>query len=159
IPIGLFLLLLTGVGPLFAWRKTSVESLKKAFLWPVILSILTCGVLIAFGLRSFYAAVSFTLCVFVFSTIFQEFYKGARVRARNTGERFLAALTNLTLKNKRRYGGYIVHFAIVVIFVGLTGNAFNIEAKKQLKRGEEMQVGRYTLRLTDYQEGDTPNYQ
>jgi cytochrome c-type biogenesis protein CcmF len=159
IPIGLFLLLLTGIGPLFAWRKTSVESLKKAFFWPVILSILTCAGLIAFGLRNFYAAVSFTLCVFVFATIFQEFYKGAMVRARNTGERFLAALVNLTLKNKRRYGGYIVHFAIVVIFVGLTGNAFNVEEKKVLKRGDEMQVGRYMLRVTDYQEADTPNYQ
>src|SRR5688572_25697687 len=158
IPIGLFLLFLTGVGPLFAWRKTSLESLKKAFRWPVIISVVTCAGLIAAGMRHFYAVVCFTLCMFVLATIVQEFYKGASVRARNTGENFLNAIINLTLKNKRRYGGYIVHLAIVVIFVGLAGNAFNVEEKKYLKPGEEMQVGRYSLKLIKYEEGDTPNY-
>ncbi len=159
IPIGLFLLFLTGVGPLFAWRKTSIESLKKAFIWPVVISAVSCIVLIAGGMRNFYAVVSFTLCVFVFVTIVREFYKGASVRAGNTGENFLAAITNLTLKNKRRYGGYIVHFGVVVIFVGLTGNAFNKEIQKTVNRGEAIQIGRYTLRMVDYKEGDDPNYQ
>jgi cytochrome c-type biogenesis protein CcmF len=158
IPIGLFLLFLTGVGPLFAWRKTSLESLKKAFRWPVIISVVSCAGLIAAGMRHFYAVVSLTLCVFVTVTIVQEFYKGTSVRAKNTGENFLNAIINLTLKNKRRYGGYIVHFAIVVIFVGLTGNAFNLDEKKYLKPGEQMQIGRYALKLINYQEGDTPNY-
>ena len=159
VPIGLFLLFLTGVGPLFAWRRTSVESLKKAFFWPVILAGSACVILVATGMRAFYAVVSFTLCVFVIVTIVREFYKGASVRARNTGENFLAAMTNLTLKNKRRYGGYIVHFGVVVIFVGLTGNAFNKESQRTLNRGEAMQIGRYTLKMVDYKEEDTPNYQ
>jgi cytochrome c-type biogenesis protein CcmF len=68
------------------------------------------------------------------------------------------ALVNLTLKNKRRYGGYIVHFAIVLIFVGLTGNAFNLDTISQIKPGEEFKIGKYTIRMVDYKEGDTPNY-
>src|SRR5206468_9802397 len=159
IPIGLFLLFLTGVGPLFAWRKTSVESLRKAFFWPVIFSVPFCATLMIAGMRDFYAVVSFTLCVFVLITVVREFYKGASVRAKNTGESFLSAIVNLTLKNKRRYGGYIVHVAIVVIFVGLTGNAFNKEVQQKLSKGESMHIGRYMLRMVDYREADTPNYQ
>ena len=158
IPIGLFLLFLTGVGPLFAWRKTSLESLKKAFVWPVAFSLVAAVALVAAGMRSFYAVMSFTLCVFVVATIVQEFYKGASVRSRNTGEGMGAALVNLTLRNKRRYGGYIVHFGVVVIFVGLTGNAFNQEAMQTLQRGQSLELGRYSLKLMDYAEGDDPNY-
>jgi len=159
IPIGLFLLFLTGVGPLFAWRKTSLESLRKAFAWPAVFSAATLVILVAAGMRNFYALVSFTLCMFVTVTIVEEFHKGAGIRAKNTGENYLAAMLNLTLKNKRRYGGYIVHFAIVVMFVGLTGNAFNLEKREQLKPGQEMTLGNYTLRLVDYREGNTPNYE
>ena len=159
IPIGLFLLFLTGVGPLFAWRKTSLESLKKAFLWPVIFSAVVCVGLIAARLGSFYVVVSLTLCMFVAVTIVEEFYKATRIRMKNTAENFLLAVTNLTLKNKRRYGGYIVHFAIVLIFLGLTGNAFNRESSALLGPGEEMKIGRYTLKMVDYQKGETPNYQ
>jgi cytochrome c-type biogenesis protein CcmF len=159
IPIGLFLLFLTGVGPLFAWRKTSLESLRKAFYWPGILAVLTLAVLLAAGMRNFYAVTCFTLCVFVTVTIVEEFYKGARIRSKNAGENLLVAAVNLTLKNKRRYGGYIVHFAIVVIFVGLAGNAFNRDETAQLARGEEMKIGRYTLKLIDAKEGDQANYQ
>ncbi len=159
IPIGMFLLFLTGVGPLFAWRKTSVESLRKAFTGSALLAVALCAGLLAAGMRNPYAVMSFTLCMFVTGTIVQEFYKGARVRAKNSGENFARALLNLTLKNKRRYGGYIVHFAIVLIFIGLTGNAFNREATMQMARGDELKIGSYTLKMTDYREGETANYQ
>jgi cytochrome c-type biogenesis protein CcmF len=159
IPIGLLLLLLTGVGPLFAWRRTSLESLRKAFFWPAILSVITCIGLLAGGMRSFYSVVCLTLCAFVLGTIIEEFYKGARIRAKNRGENFLSALVHLTLRNKRRYGGYIVHLSIVVIFVGLTGNAFNREATRQLTTGEELKIGDYSIKMAGFQEGQTPNYQ
>jgi cytochrome c-type biogenesis protein CcmF len=159
IPIGLFLLFLTGVGPVFAWRKTSMESLKKAFFWPGIFSVAICAILILTGMRSIYSVISFTLCAFVTVTIAEEFYKAARIRAKNSGENFLLAVTNLTLKNKRRYGGYVVHFAMVLIFVGLTGNAFNRESSQQMLPGDEMKIGHYTLRMVNYREGDNPNYQ
>jgi len=158
IPIGLLLLLLTGVGPLFAWRKTSIESLKKAFFLPGVFAIATLAVLLAAGMRNFYTLMCLTLAVFVTVTIFEEFYKAARIRAKSNGENFLIALTRLTLKNKRRYGGYVVHFGIVLIFVGLSGNAFNQEASQTMAPGDTMKIGDYTLKLTDYREADTPNY-
>jgi cytochrome c-type biogenesis protein CcmF len=159
IPIGLLLLLLTGIGPLFAWRKTSVQSLKRAFLWPVIVSVVTCAGLLAGGMRNFYTLVCLTLSSFVLLTIIEEFYKGARIRVKNRGESFPIAIANLTLKNKRRYGGYIVHLAIVIIFVGLSGSAFNREETRQLATGQEMTIGDYSLKMSGFKEGQTANYQ
>jgi cytochrome c-type biogenesis protein CcmF len=158
IPIGLFLLLLTGVGPLFAWRKTSIESLKKAFFLPGILSVVSCAILLAAGLRDFYTVICLTLCVFVTVTIVEEFYKATRIRAKHKGENFLVAITRLTLKNKRRYGGYIVHFGVVLAFIGLTGNVFNREVDQTMTPGDELKIGDYTLKMQKYEEGETPNY-
>jgi cytochrome c-type biogenesis protein CcmF len=159
IPIGLILLFLTGIGPLFAWRKTSLQSLGKASLWPLLFSAVACIGLVAGGMRNFYTIVCLTLCVFVTITIIEEFYLGAQIRTRSRGENFLVAITKLILKNKRRYGGYIVHFAIVLMFAGLAGNAFNREVTQLLKSGQEMTIGDYTLKMTGLQEGETPNYQ
>jgi cytochrome c-type biogenesis protein CcmF len=158
IPIGLFLLFLTGVGPLFAWRKTSVESLKKAFFLPGILSVAACAALLIGGMRDFYAVICLTLCVFVTVTIVEEFLKAASIRMKSNRENFVVAMIGLTLKNKRRYGGYIVHFGVVLIFVGLTGNAFNREVSQTMAVGDELRIGDYTLKLTDYKENETPNY-
>jgi cytochrome c-type biogenesis protein CcmF len=158
IPIGLFLLFLTGVGPLFAWRQTSIESLRKAFFWPGILSVGSCAALLAAGMRSFYSVVCLTLCVFVTVTIVEEFYKATVIRMKGTGENPAAALVRLTLKNKRRYGGYVVHFGVVLMFVGLTGNAFNREVTQTMAVGDVLKIGDYTLKLADYKESETPNY-
>ena len=159
IPVGLLLLFLTGVGPLFAWRRTSLESLKKAFLWPVIFAALTVTSLVAGGMRNFYSIVCLTLCAFVLVTILEEFYKGARIRAKNKNESFPAALVNLTLRNKRRYGGYVIHLSIVLIFVGLAGNAFNRETTADLTTGEELEIGDYSIKMAGFEEGQTSNYQ
>ena len=159
VPIGLLLLLLTGIGPLFAWRKTSLSSLKKAFIWPVIIAAIACAGLLLGGMRHFYVLVCLTLCAFVLVTIFQEFYKGAQTRVRSRGESFPTALLNLALANRRRYGGYIVHFSVVLMFIGFAGNAFNKEATLHLKPGQEDKIGEYTLKLADFQEGQTPTYQ
>jgi cytochrome c-type biogenesis protein CcmF len=110
-------------------------------------------------MRSFYAITCLTLCLFVSSTIVEEFYKGATVRVESRGENFFVALKNLTLKNKRRYGGYIVHFAVVLIFVGLSGNAFNRESTQQLTTGQEMKIGDYSLKMAGFRQGQTANYQ
>src|SRR5579883_162507 len=83
VPIGLFLLFLTGVGPLFSWRRTSVESLRRNFQWPGILSLVLIGALIAAGMRSFYALISFGFCLFVALTVMIEFYKGGRTRRKS----------------------------------------------------------------------------
>jgi cytochrome c-type biogenesis protein CcmF len=159
IPIGLFLLFLTGVGPLFAWRKTSVDSLKRAFFLPGIFSVATCAGLLAAGMRNFYTVVCFTLCMFVTVTIVEEFFKATRLRMQGQGENVLVALIRLTLKNKRRYGGYIVHFGVVLMFIGLAGNAFNQEVNQTMAPGDELKIGDYTLKLTKFERGETPNYE
>jgi cytochrome c-type biogenesis protein CcmF len=158
IPVGLFLLFLTGVGPLLAWRKTSLRSLRKNFLWPFFVGAVAGVVFVVGGVRGFYPLVSLCLCVFVAATIFVEFYRGIRVRMRAHGEMMHEACLRLIGKNKRRYGGYIVHFAIVLIFIGFTGNAFNRETQGHVTEGETVSIGGYTLLCTELGEGTDPNY-
>ena len=158
IPIGLFLLLLTGVGPLIAWRRSSFESLKKAFLWPTAGGVVITGVLFAFGIRHFYALMSFALCAFVLITIAMEFVKGARAIASKTGQNLIMAMVELTHRNTRRYGGYIVHVAIVMMFIGFTGAAFNKERTIEVGMGDKFTLGRYELKVASIQEGQNPNY-
>jgi cytochrome c-type biogenesis protein CcmF len=129
IPIGLIVLFLTGVGPLVAWRKNSPGTLRRNFRIPGVAALVTAALLLVFKVWNIYALVSFSLCSFVVATIASEFWRGARARQKSTGESFFAGLVNLTLRNKRRYGCYIVHLALVLIFLGFTGNAFNTDAQ------------------------------
>ena len=158
IPIALFLLLLTGVGPLIAWRRSSFESLKKAFLWPTAGGIVLAGVLFGLGIRHPYALMSFGLCFFVLITVAIEFLKGARAIAAKTGQNLLRAMVELTHRNTRRYGGYIVHVAIVMMFIGFTGAAFNKERTLQVAMGDRFELGRYQLKVTEIKEGQNDNY-
>jgi cytochrome c-type biogenesis protein CcmF len=158
IPIGLVLLFLTGVGPLFAWRKTSVTSLRKNFQMPAIVALAVGAVLFALGVRQFYPQVSLMLCVFVTLTIVMEFYRGARVISQKSGRSLIGSAVTLTQRNTRRYGGYIIHFGMVLIFVGITGSAFNVDKEAELLKGERMELGPYTLRLSDMTGEDNANY-
>jgi cytochrome c-type biogenesis protein CcmF len=121
--------------------------------------VIVCAALVVGGMRNFSAIACLTLSTFVIATIVEEFYKGTRVRIKTKGENLLSAAANLIMKNKRRYGGYVVHLSIAMIFIGFAGNAFNRETTQGLSRGEEMSIGAYTLKMTEYQEGQTPTYQ
>jgi len=158
VPIGLFLLLLTGVGPLIAWRRSSLESLKKAFFWPTILGAVVMAGLLAAGVRHFYALMSFGLCVFVMGTIVMEFWKGSRAIAAKSGQNLLMAAVELTHRNTRRYGGYIVHMAMVFMFIGFTGAAFNKDSTNEVRIGDSFTIGRYELKVRDLLDGDNDNY-
>lgn len=158
IPIALGILLLTGVGPVLAWRKTSKEGIKRNFFPPTILGILSIGISLAFGIRHIYALISIGLCSFVTSTIVLEFYKGAVARSKSTQENLFTSVINLTRKNKRRYGGYIIHFGMVLIFVGITGKAFESEAHFEIGVGEEFAIKDYVIKLTEIEEGENKNY-
>ena len=158
IPIGLFLLFLTGVGPLFAWRRTSIESLRRNFQWPLAAALVLVAGLAAAGLRHAYALTSFGLCLFVAWTIAAEFYKGARAIRTRTGRNLLLAAVELTHRNTRRYGGYIVHLAIVLMFIGFTGSAFNLDTTAQVKVGDTIRLGRYDIKVKDVRESDNENY-
>jgi cytochrome c-type biogenesis protein CcmF len=158
IPIGLFLLVLTGVGPLFAWRRTSAESLRRNFQWPGIASVALAGALLAGGVRSFYALISFSFCLFVALTVLLEFFKGARAIGAKSGMNLLRATVELTHRNTRRYGGYLVHMGIVLMFIGFTGAAFNKSDVKEMNTGDTLNLGRYQLKVANLLEGDEGNY-
>ncbi len=158
VPIGLFLLFLTGVGPLFSWRKTSVESLRRNFQWPGVASVVLVAALIAAGMRSFYALISFGFCLFVALTVIVEFFKGARSIAAKSGFSFPHAVVELTHRNTRRYGGYLVHMGIVLIFIGLTGKAFNQSDTREMAQGDTMQLGHYSLHMNRMEQGENDNY-
>jgi cytochrome c-type biogenesis protein CcmF len=158
IPIAMFLLLLTGVGPLIAWRKSSFDSLRRAFLWPTIAGVTVAAGLAAMGVRSFYALVSFALCTFVLVSVAMEFVKGANAIASKDKSSFISSMIELTHRNTRRYGGYLVHVGVVVMFIGFTGKAFDIQKTVEVEKGDMVALGKYDLRLVDIQQGQNPNY-
>ncbi len=158
IPIGLFLLFLTGVGPLIAWRRSSLQSLQKSLFWPSAFGVATGAVSLSLGARGFYPLVCYMLSGFVAAGIAIEFYKGARAIQRRSGAWFGAAVTQLTLRNTRRYGGYVVHFGIVLAFVGLSGAAFQAQKQAELKPGQSLEIREYRLTLTRVEGSDSDNY-
>jgi cytochrome c-type biogenesis protein CcmF len=109
-------------------------------------------------MRHFYSMVCLILCVFVMATILAEFHRGANARRRQ-GESYLEALWILTFRNTRRYGGYIVHIAMVFLFVGFAGAGFNREVQKEMAPGESVEIGSYTLTLEQVKKNDNPNYE
>src|SRR5215467_12483157 len=145
-PIGLILLFLTGVGPLLGWRKSTLSNIQRQFTWPTLFGVVTGGALFALGLRNWGSLACFTLSAFVLGTVIQEFSWGASIRRKNTGTDFLTALIGLVGRNKRRYGGYIVHVGIVLMFIGFAGGAYKIDQQTALKLGDKITVGRYTIR-------------
>src|SRR5579885_1451339 len=158
VPIGLFLLFLTGVGPLIAWRRSSLASLKRAFLWPTVAGAALMIALIAAGMRHPYALLSFGLCAFVACTIIAEFYKGARAISAKSGANLFASAIELTHRNTRRYGGYIVHMGIVFMFIGFTGWAFRLDETIEVQPGSVARIGHYQLRVADITQGENDNY-
>jgi cytochrome c-type biogenesis protein CcmF len=158
VPMALFLLLLTGIGPLIAWRKSSVESLKRAFLWPTIAGLGVGAILLIAGVRSFYGLMSLMLCTFVIMTVAIEFFKGATAIRAKSGNNLLLSMVELTHRNTRRYGGYIVHIGVVIIFIGFTGQAFSTDKDAELSLGQSTTIGRYTLTAEKLESGANPNY-
>ena len=158
IPIGLFLLFLTGVGPLLAWRRASSEGLRRNFQWPFVGMLALMGGLFAAGIHHIYALMTFGLCLFVTMTIAQEFWKGASAIAKKEATNVLSGMIELTHRNTRRYGGYLVHMGIVVMFIGFAGAAFNKDSTVEVEQGKSFQLGRYDLKVTSVNNGQTDNY-
>jgi cytochrome c-type biogenesis protein CcmF len=158
IPIAIFLMFLTGVGPLLAWRKASTNSLKRNFLIPAGIALAAGVALFFMGVDHFYAWLASVMAIFVALTIFREFYKGARARSSGTGENFAQAVVNLTLRNTRRYGGYIVHFGFVLLFIGWAGQAFTTDTDATAGVGDTITMRQYVLRVDRLGVEETPNY-
>ena len=152
-PIGLTLLFLMGVCPLIAWRKTTLKNFLKKILFPSLVSIAGAAVLYLLQIRSVIALITLTLCIFVSINLFLEFFNGARTRHSLLKESYLKALWNLVARNKRRYGGHIIHFGVVLLFMAMSGSAFNMEKQITVNKGESFKVKKYTLRydaLSEY---------
>ncbi len=148
VPIGLILLFLTGIGPGIAWRKATLSHLRYQFVWPTVACAVAVAICLALGLQTSWAAViCFGFCAFTTTTIVQEFLRGISIRRRNTGSDALSALLGMVIKGKRRYGGYIVHVGIVLMFVGFAGTAYQKETELRVAPGSSQTVGKYTLRF------------
>src|SRR6476646_9862117 len=164
VPVALFLLLLTALGPLLAWRRTSLESLKRNFLGPA-LGALAIGVLMmVLGVRPwkdvayFYSLMAAMLAALVIFTVISEFVRGGKVISRHTGFGLFGSMVHLWHRNTRRYGGYIVHFGVAVVIIGILGTPFNREKEKEMGFGDKMTIGPYTLVCESYTQDDNPNY-
>ena len=154
VPIGLVLLLLTGIGPLLAWRKSTLGNLVYQFAWPVGLAVATAGGLAAIGFRVWVSGLCFALCAFVVGTISQEFVRGAIVRRGATGTDIVTALVGLVMRSRRRYGGYVVHIGIVLMFLGFAGSGFKLEQQVLMNPGDEVELGRFLVRYERVSETD-----
>src|SRR6185503_5243585 len=120
-PVGLALLLLTGTGPLLAWRKSALKNLRDQFLWPLAAAVVTGAGVMALGIPLWASGLCFALCGYVVGTVVQEFWRGGKIRRKNTGTDMVTAIIGLVGRNKRRYGGYIVHVGVVLICLGFAG--------------------------------------
>jgi cytochrome c-type biogenesis protein CcmF len=164
VPTALLLLLLTAVGPLLAWRKTSLESLKRNFLFPAVGALSIGGMMILFGVRPwedpsyFYATMAAVLAALVIFTVVSEFLRGGRVIAGKTQQNLVAAMVQLCHRNTRRYGGYIVHFGVALVVIGILGTPFNQEVEKEMGFGDRISIGPYTLVCQSYTQDDNANY-
>lgn len=168
VPIGIFLLFLTGVGPLLPWRAASLRAIRRNFLlpalavWATVIGGIAAGMRPwqdgAFDIGRFYALVGFALAAGVLTAIFSEFLRGAGVIARQTRRNLFAAIYLLIRRNTRRYGGYIVHIGVVVAMIGLAGAAFNRNVEGELALHDRLGIGPYTLESVGVSQDTNANY-
>ena len=140
VPLGLALLAMTGIGPLIAWRRASIPNLQRQFAVPLTSGVFVLLILLVAGVRDLGALMATSIGGFVLGTVVQEFARGARARHRQYGEPTPYAIVQLLARNRRRYGGYIVHVAIVLLFVAFAGMAFKTETEATLRPGESAEL-------------------
>jgi cytochrome c-type biogenesis protein CcmF len=155
---GLPLLLLMGIGPLIAWRRASWRAVSQAFLLPAGLALAAGVGLVAAGAgTSIPGLIAYTFSAFVLASIVYEFVRGTRARRALSAGTWLGAFTSLVGRNRRRYGGYVVHAAIVLLAIGIAGsNAYQTVREQRLAVGQSMQVGAYTLVYRGSERKNTP---
>jgi len=168
LPIGLFLLFLTGIGPLLAWRSTSLRSIRRNFVLPGIAMGVALVALILSGVHPWsagddmqaeiFSLITFSLAAGVITAIGSEFLRGAGVVSTQTGKNLFASMILLVRRNTRRYGGYLVHFGIVVMFIGIAGGAFNQSREQEMGFGDTLQLGPYRLVCQSFTQDSNPNF-
>lgn len=160
VPLALVLVLLSGIGPIIAWRRATLANARRNFLVPLIAAALTLGVLLLAGVQGRPGALAmFSIAAFVFASVGQEFVRGVRARRAMAGEPAPRALVSLVRRNRRRYGGYIVHVGIAVMFIGVAASSsFQHASELTLNPGQSTRVGAYTVRYVKPTATITPRY-
>jgi len=167
VPVGLALIFLTGIGPLLPWRSTSFRAIRRNFILPCIAILATAAILIACGVHpwqdddatpSIYALVCFSLSAGVITSITSEFLRGAGVVRAQTGKNLAASTILLIRRNTRRYGGYFIHYGIIVLFIGLAGSAFNQSKELEMGDGDSLQLNGYKLVCQSFSQDSNLNY-
>jgi cytochrome c-type biogenesis protein CcmF len=157
-PLSLAIVILIGVCPLLGWRKTSSERLMKRLLYPGIIALAVAVLLFVAGITEPFALLSFAVCAFVASSTLWEFLRDTLARHRSTGEDHLLAFRRLITKNRRRYGGYLVHLSMVIIVMGVVGSSlYQTEYQVTLTEGERVAVEDYTLEQEAFWVESSPN--
>lgn len=160
-PIFLALVILIGICPLVGWRRATKENLIRNFLKPLAFGIATNVMLFIFGIRDAGGLVSFGVAAFVLATIALEFYRGALAQMRHASRREnpLAALFNLVERNRRRYGGYIIHIGVMLMVIGIAGSTFyKTDVQTNVKKGETITLRNYTVRYDGLKEVQRENH-
>jgi cytochrome c-type biogenesis protein CcmF len=160
VPLALILVLLSGIGPVIAWRRATLANARRNFLAPTVTALVALAVLLASGVTQKPLALAMFCCAaFVLGSVGQEFYRGARARRAMAGEPAPLALLALVRRNRRRYGGYIVHIGIAVLFVGVAASSsFQHTSELSLSPGQSTRVGAYTVRYVRPTATLTPRY-
>jgi cytochrome c-type biogenesis protein CcmF len=162
---GLLLLFLTGAGPIISWKKITANNFQRMFLLPLVIGLvggaLTWGflALIKEETSPLYSVLCVSVGTFVVVAIFAEFYRGAKLRAKRQKTSLLNGLNLLIQRNKRRYGGYIIHIGIVILYIGIMGSkGYFLLESKSMTLGESIEVGKYKLTMIDSFEKEYGNY-
>jgi cytochrome c-type biogenesis protein CcmF len=164
VPIGLFLLLLTGTAPLLGGRGASFKRVRKNFVAPGIAGAVTAVVLIACGIHpwadrgALYSLLCFSFSAFVITAIGTEVFRGAISLKQQSGKGLFSSMWQLFTANTRRHGAFIVHFGIVLMFIGFAGSAFNRSVEQELHSNESMDIGPYHLVSRGFTPESTDNY-
>ncbi|MBA2564279.1 MAG: heme lyase CcmF/NrfE family subunit [Gemmatimonadetes bacterium] len=157
-PLGLALLALMGIGPLLAWRRSSGPQIRRQFAWPVAAGVAASLAGLVAGRREPYAVATFTFAAFTLTTVAQELARGTAARGRIHGEPRPLALARLVSRNRRRYGGYVVHVGATCVFLGLAGNVYVTSRELALQPGQRVRVGEYDVQFESLKMRREPNY-
>ncbi len=140
------LVLLMGIGPLVAWHKSSTEALGKMIWKPAILAVVVMVLLLVTGVSMIFVVIGFGLVTFSLAITLTEYWRGMRARHKLSGENYFAAFTHLVARNRRRYGGYLIHLGVLVMGIGVIGSLnYQVQTQRSLAPGGQMQVGPYTI--------------
>jgi cytochrome c-type biogenesis protein CcmF len=140
------LILLMGIGPLVAWHKSSPEALGKMTWKPAVFAVAVMVLLFVTGVNMFFVVIGFGLVAFTLAITLTEYWRGMQARHKQSGENYFAALTHLIARNRRRYGGYMIHLGVLVMGIGVIGSLnYQVQTQRSLAPGGQMQIGSYTI--------------